>query len=154
MGKPRKTIFISYDTESGLEYAHEAWRIFTDSGNEAWMWDANRAPGGYPAEQIAENIKLCDIFFYLCTAEDGAPRWNGQPYERNLAWQLNKPYRVITFDSDLVPLMLRAYTYIVVSGETFVTRCTEVVDQLATQPILEKTQARNLEEVQPLASAG
>ena len=87
------SIFISYETSTGLEYAREARRIFMDAGHEAWMWDGDRRSGHFPAEEIANNIKLCDIMFYLCTATgQDQPSWNGQEYERNLAWILGKPF--------------------------------------------------------------
>ena len=143
-------VFISYETGTGLEYAREARRVFREAGYLAWMWESERTPGAYPAEEIAKNIELCDIFFYLCTAQEETQKWNGQPYERNLAWQLNKAFTVLTFDRSFVPLMLKAYTYVVVSVETFANRCREVVVQLATLQRLKEPVAGYFGEAEPL----
>ena len=153
MHKPAGSIFISYDTVTGLEYAREAKRVFNEAGYLAWMWDTNRTPGSYPAEEIAKNIEVCDVFCYLCTSQDATHRWNGQQYERNFAWNKNKPCQVLTFDPGFVPLMLQAYGYVEVSPDTFARTCRQLAKQFATQPQLE-TLARYLEEDEPLDSTG
>lgn len=154
MPAPTWNIFVSYDSQTGLEYARQAKRVIAKGGYQAWVWECDRVPGAYPAEEIAKNIRLCDFFFYLCTAQEDTQKWNGQEWERNLAWGLNKPVRVLTVDPGLVPLMLKAYTYVVISVETFSTECREIVDQLATRPILGGIEVAHLAEEDPLDSAG
>ena len=154
MGRPTGSIFVSYESQTGLEYAREAKRVITEAGYQAWVWQSDSVPGAYPAEEIEKNIRLCDFFFYLCTVEDETQKLNGQRWERSTAWNLDKPVRVLTLDPALVPRMLRAYTYVVVSDETFSTRCREIVDRLATQPELEEPVAIYLREVDTLDGAG
>jgi hypothetical protein len=119
MGKPAKRVFISYETETGLAYARQAKLILTKAGYLAWMWESDNTPGAYPMDDIANNIANCDIFLYLCTCPEPPGKWNGQPYECNLAWEFNKSPRVLTFDPNMIHPALRAYTYVVVSVDTF-----------------------------------
>jgi len=153
MNSTKLSVFISYDTASGLEYAREAKRVLTEAGYQTWMWETDSASGDDPAEQIAENIEQCDIFVYLCTKQDQAHRWNGQQYERNLAWSLNKSTAIVTLEERLIPLMLRAYRHVVVVVDTFRTQCRDVVDELAEAPKL-KQPAGLVGEAEPLERAG
>ena len=145
--------FISYETVTGLQYARETHRLVTDLGHDAWMWEINNASGPYPAEQIAEQIELCDGLIYLCTGPDQPWRTNGQPYERNLAWHYGKPIAVFTLEPGLVPRMLRAYTYEVFSGDTLPTQCQEFVGRLGNELRLGQ-QAQNVLEVEALDDEG
>ena len=139
LDKSNGNIFISYDTDTGLKYAREAKRVATEAGYTAWMWDSDHIPGAFTADEIAKNIEGCDWFFYLCTTHDKyLKKWNGQPWERNLAFGLDKPPKVFTLDPSFVPLIFRGQNYNKVSADTFVSQCRQVVEQLATEPKLGK----------------
>ena len=140
----RGSLFVSYETETGLKYAREAKRVFTEAGYRVWMWESDSRPGAYPIEEIARNIQACGAFVYLCTAAepDGEPRRNGQVYERSMAWQLNKQCIVFTFNPIFVPLSLTAYRYELVSAEHFSEQCRKVASSLGTQPAKEDSVAR------------
>lgn len=146
-------VFISYDTESALEYARKARRILTDAGFEPWMWHCDRTAGAYPAEEIAKHIELCQICIYLCTVQDGTQRSNGQQWKRNLAWNLGRHFRVLTCDPAFIPLILQAYTYVEFSADTFACQCRKVAAQLATDPT-PLSEASSHTEDAPLDSAG
>ena len=109
-------------------------QIISSMGHEAWMWRSNNVPGEYPAEQIAEQIELCDMVVYLCTGPDQPNRPNGQPYERNLAWNMGKRCAVLTSREEIIPKMLKAYTYRVVSEESFQAQCAEFIRLLIDSP--------------------
>ena len=147
------SVFISYDTASGLEYARESKRIFEEAGCKVWMWDDDSMPGAFLNVEIAENIELCDIFFYLCTTQDQPERVNGQPYERSLAWRHNKYPLIVTFDSIFVPRDMLGQRFEVVSPATFADKCQEIVNRIVNSPMLEK-RAGYFGEAEQLDSTG
>lgn len=131
---PIESVFISYDSQTGVEFAREARALCANEGVQAWVWEIDRAPGGYPIKQIATEIERCAVFFYLCTVSGDSLTSLGQEYERNLALNLNKPVRILTADENFVPVELKAFTYVKFSVDTFSSVCQEVISQLSTSP--------------------
>ena len=148
-----ENVFISYETSTGAEFARQAKALCEDAGIEAWMWEIDREPGAYPIEQIATQIDHCTVFFYFCTVLDDSQTSLGQKYERNLALNLNKSVRIFTTDEKLVPLVLKAFTYVKFSVDTFGSRCEEVIGRLSTTPNVREP-AKYLAEAQPVDSEG
>ena len=138
--------FISYEIATGREYAREIRRIVSDLGHDTWMWEFDSTSGGFPGEEIAEQIELCDVLVYLCTGPDQPPRSNGQRYERNLAWGLGRSFAVITLAEELVPLLLRAYTYRIVTEGSFHAQCLELIQSLVIPHSLEEAGPARREE--------
>lgn len=136
------SVFISYHTETGIDYARECQRVFSEAGHSAWMWDSDRTPGALIGDEIAEKIQHCDFSLYLATCEEVELRRNGQPWERNMAWGENKVIWTLTLDSAFVLPLLGKYNYDVVSAETVAAKCREIADQLRTTMSIEKPVAR------------
>ena len=125
---PTVRIFISYETGTGLEYAREAKRVFTEAGYQAWMWEDDHKVIGYPHEDILYNLEACDFFLCICT--QATETSEGQRFERNHALRLNKQPLILTFNSTQIPDVLKAHIYNQVTPCTFEEECRKLAHNL------------------------
>jgi len=142
------SIFISYDTDEGLDHAREAKLHLEKCGHSAWVWHLDRRVIGYKQIEMAKAVDSCDYFLLICTQATSLSQ--AQTYEREMAWQCNKiPPLLVTFSGEHVPFEWRCYHYNDASGESIETQCARICEELRNQQEL-KGEAVTVSEGAPV----
>lgn len=101
---PSECVFISYETDTGLNLARLAKMRLKLEGHLGWVWHDDSEIGAYIHDEIAAKIVEYEHFLCLCTEKSHAS--DGQDFERRIALGQRKRPVVIAFDENDIPLAL------------------------------------------------